>query len=884
MNKKLSLLLFLFCYVVGYTQTIHIISDTTWKGRNTFPGVGWLMPGYSDASWSRVTAPNPENVIPVVPGSLSMWQRPNRDSAFVRKTFTIPVGDSYSGTMLINADNAFYVFFNGVYAGSGTDWYSGPFTFTITPSLTGCAENVIAIIVVNYGGPFGCSLVSDINVVNPLYTPVTISPLRIDCNGFISAWNTVPTATGYYLDVSTDSMFGSFLPGYNNRSMGTDTSLFIGSLTTGASYYYRVRCTRGLLTSCNSNVTRVVTTSLPITNRNLFICGNDSIFLQRAWRSTTGIYRDTFVLASGCDSVVANNLTVYPTYLTTRSVTICDNDSVRINGVWQHSAGVYRENNRSIHACDSVVDITVSTIRTHYTAIANICSGERYFVGGGFQTSAGIYSDTYRGFLGCDSRVSTTLVVNPISRNARAISICNDQTYFVAGAFHNTSGSYYDTLINFLGCDSILRTDLTVLPVTTFTRNIDICDGQSYFAGGIWRTVGGAYYDTLSNYLSCDSVLQTNLTILPTLSSTISASICSGDSLFVGGGYQKIAGSYFDTLVSHTGCDSILQTNLSLILISSGRRNAEICRGDSFYAGGLYQKITGIYYDSMRSYRGCDSVLMTQLLVNLPVLNIKNVHICEGDGYIVGGIVRTMAGIYYDTATSFKGCDSILQINISVLTLSDTTFGLIDICAGELWEGVEYMGDTTIGNHFRNTNGCDSVHIDSIHFHQKPIVTAGEDQVIGLGETAVCIASGAMTYQWSNGDNTYAIKVSPIKTTSYTVIGMDSNACLGVDTVTIIVREPTVQLLIPTAFSPNGDGVNDLFRILNYYDFNVKEFGVYDRWGELVYDGANNNMMGWDGIFKNREQPIGVYSYFVSGVSKKTNKTVTATGNVTLVR
>lgn len=873
-----------FCFELGYSQTIRIISDSTWKGRNTFPGVGWLMPGYSDASWSRVTAPNPENVIPVVPGSFSMWQRPNRDSSFVRKTFTIPVGDSYSGTMLINADNAFYVFFNGVYAGSGIDWFSGPFTFTITPSLTGCSENVIAIIVVNYGGPFGCSLVSDINVVNPLYTPVTIPPLRIDCNGFVSVWNTVPTATGYYLDVSTDSMFGSFLPGYNNRSMGTDTSLFIGGLTTGASYYYRVRCTRGVLTSCNSNVTRVVTTSLPVVNRNLFICGNDSIFLQRAWRRTTGVYRDTFVLASGCDSLLASNLTVYPTYLTTRNVTICDNDSIRINGVWRTSAGVYRENNRTIHACDSIVDVTVATTRTRYTASATICAGERYFVGGGFQTVAGVYVDTYRGFLGCDSIVSTTLLVQPISRHTIAVSICNDQSYFVAGAFRNTSGSYYDTLSNFLGCDSILRTDLTVLPVTTLTRNIDICDGQSFFVGGLLRTVGGTYYDTLNNYLGCDSILQTVLTILPTVNSVGMASICNGDSLYVGGGFRKIGGAYFDTLVSLTGCDSIVRTDLSVTVISTGLRNIEICRGDSFFAGGIYRKSAGTYYDSLRSFIGCDSVLVTQLVVNLPVLRMRNVNICEGDGYIVGGVVRTVAGSYYDTLTNYKGCDSVLQINLALVPLSATTYANVDICEGDLWGGKIYTEDTFLSAHLRNINGCDSVHVDRIYFHLKPNVSAGEDQVINQGETAICIASGAMDYNWSNGENTNAIKVSPIKTTSYTVIGTDSNACLGIDTVFVIVREPTVQLLIPTAFSPNGDGVNDLFRILNYYDFNWKEFSIYDRWGELVYDGSANNMMGWDGVFKNREQPIGVYSYYVAGVSKRTNKTLTASGNVTLLR
>jgi hypothetical protein len=137
-------------------------------------------------------------------------------------------------------------------------------------------------------------------------------------------------------------------------------------------------------------------------------------------------------------------------------------------------------------------------------------------------------------------------------------------------------------------------------------------------------------------------------------------------------------------------------------------------------------------------------VLVTQLVVNLPVLRIRNVKICEGDGYIVGGVVRTVAGSYYDTMTSYKGCDSVLQINIALVPLSATTYANVDICEGDLWEGEIYTEDTFVSVHLRNINGCDSVHVSRIYFHQKPKVSAGEDQVVNQGETAICIASGAM--------------------------------------------------------------------------------------------------------------------------------------------
>ncbi len=884
MRHKLIIILLVLWYVSAHTQTLRIISDSSWRGRNTFPGVGWLSPGYSDASWLHTTAPNPENVIPVVPGSLSMWQRPNRDTAYMRKTFTIPVGDSYSGTMVINSDNAFYVFFNGVFAGLGTDWFAGPFTFTITPSLTGCSENVIAIIVVNYGGPFGCSLVSDINVVNPLNTPVALASPLIDCNGFMSIWNRVPTATGYYLDVSTDTLFGSFLPGYNNRSIGSDTSLYIGGLTTGVTYYYRVRCTRGLLTSCNSNVIRVTTASRLSVSRNLSLCSNDSIFLQGAWRDTSGVYVDSIRLLSGCDSVVITNLTVHPTHYLSIDRYICDNDSSFINGVWRHLDGVYTERNRSIYSCDSIIDFNLTTRPTHFTRAVDICNGELFFVGGSWQNTSGIYTDYLSGYLGCDSILVTTLTVENISQNTILRSICYGQSYLVGGALQNTSGSYYDTLVNHLACDSILRTNLTVLPYSSFSRNVSICSGGSFFAGGMSRSVAGVYFDTLVNAVSCDSILQTTLNVLPISTSAINYTICSGDSILCGGLQRKTTGIYYDTLVNVVGCDSVLQTNLLVIAPIETRINREMCAQDSLFIAGAYRFLAGIYYDTLVSINSCDSILRTNLVVNLPVSFSRNIGICDGVSFFAGGRLQNTSGIYYDTLMNIKGCDSTLRTNLSVFSLSDTSLGLMSICEGDLLYGNIYTKDTFFLYHLYNVNGCDSIHLDLLSFHRNPIVNAGDDQTILLGESSMLMASGAQRYLWSNGETTYAIKVTPNISTSYVLVGEDSNACINEDTVHVNVIEPSIKLLIPTAFSPNSDGVNDVFRILNYYDFNLATFSVYDRWGQVVYDGSDNSMIGWDGNYKGRAQPIGVYTYYISGVSKRFNKSLSESGNFTLMR
>jgi hypothetical protein len=89
------------------------------------------------------------------------------------------------------------------------------------------------------------------------------------------------------------------------------------------------------------------------------------------------------------------------------------------------------------------------------------------------------------------------------------------------------------------GCDSILTTDLRVNPTLLGVRNVNICLGTSYFCGGANRNVSGTYYDSLTDASGCDSVIRTNLTINPLLVGVRNVNICLGTSYFCGGANQK---------------------------------------------------------------------------------------------------------------------------------------------------------------------------------------------------------------------------------------------------------------------------------------------------------------------------------------------------------
>jgi gliding motility-associated-like protein len=128
--------------------------------------------------------------------------------------------------------------------------------------------------------------------------------------------------------------------------------------------------------------------------------------------------------------------------------------------------------------------------------------------------------------------------------------------------------------------------------------------------------------------------------------------------------------------------------------------------------------------------------------------------------------------------------------------------------------------------------------------------------------------------------------VTPTATTTYTVTGIDANGCEDSSVVTITVRndcpQPTPILDIPTAFSPNGDGLNDIFRIERYENFTLTSFRIFNRWGQLIFE-TSDIATGWDGTYEGREQGMGAFAVVVSGLDAQ-GEAVLWKGNLTLLK
>ncbi|MEM7038639.1 MAG: LamG domain-containing protein, partial [Bacteroidota bacterium] len=151
------------------------------------------------------------------------------------------------------------------------------------------------------------------------------------------------------------------------------------------------------------------------------------------------------------------------------------------------------------------------------------------------------------------------------------------------------------------------------------TQTLSICEGLSVTVGSNMYDSTGIYVDTLSAISTgCDSVVTTDLTITPADSTTQTLTLCSGASITVGTNTYTATGIYMDTLTAvATGCDSIVITDLTINLADSTSQTLNVCVGSSVSVGTNTYAVSGMYVDTLVStLTGCDSVVATNLTVD----------------------------------------------------------------------------------------------------------------------------------------------------------------------------------------------------------------------------------------------------------------------------
>ena len=271
--------------------------------------------------------------------------------------------------------------------------------------------------------------------------------------------------------------------------------------------------------------------------------------------------------------------------------------------------------------------------------------------------------------------------------------------------------------------------------------------------------------------------------------------------------------------------------------------SAVVCQGEAYMENGFEVDETmtsnpgAFTFERILSTGHCDSVIVLQLIVNQNYESVFEEVVCEGEDYLDHGFVipasetvdaetlqRTL------TLTTAQGCDSVLQLHLTVV---DTALQIISL----------------------TPDFCEEL-------------------------SAVLVVETELSdYEWNTGDRMPQITVNMPGTYSVTA---SQGSCRA--TARYIIEPCEFQLFLPNAITPSkGDGLNDFFNIpeitqRSIYDF---EISIFNRWGEMVFYSTDKSFR-WNGEVNGKIYPNNVYTYIIR-CTNAIGKPHTFTGSVTVL-
>jgi gliding motility-associated-like protein len=283
--------------------------------------------------------------------------------------------------------------------------------------------------------------------------------------------------------------------------------------------------------------------------------------------------------------------------------------------------------------------------------------------------------------------------------------------------------------------------------------------------------------------------------------------------------------------------------------------------------------LPGTYQLSVRTPRGCIENQTVVIGYDRNYQEVaQNISICEGSEYL--GYQET--GTYIDTIYAANACDTIRTIYLSVESNPPTTDNLV-LCPSQVidYGGLSISSPGSYQVVLQDATGCDSTVVLNVTYAQSQFL---QDELHICDGEEIILKSSSETTTWSN--NTVSASLVVTKPGIYVGTFIDENGCTIQDSVNVFFHN---QIYIPNAFSPNGDGTNDCFRV--YFDqYQITDFqiSVYNRAGGLVYQSSDPNHC-WDGKMNGKESAQGVYAYYLSWRSNTCSEVVRK-GSITIVR
>jgi gliding motility-associated-like protein len=622
-------------------------------------------------------------------------------------------------------------------------------------------------------------------------------------------------------------------------------------------------------------------------------------------QANVGVFTQMLGNQQGCDSLIITTVTLSPGSTTILTGTTCNPANV----------GVFTQTQPNQFGCDSTIISTITLVLPDTTYLGGTTCEP---------PSAGVFVQHLPTAQGCDSIVVTTVTLLPVSETILESTTCDPAT----------AGVFVFHLFNQFGCDSMVTQIVVLQPESAITLAQTTCD----------PALVGTEVEILSNQYGCDSTVTTITTLSPPATCLVSISLegwtipCDAlyGALDLTALQGKVPFSYVVLLgSSQVGNGTLTTLNTPKLIISLPPGDYTVVVTD---ANGATATATATIQSSI------PPILVASLAADFNGFGVSCAGEFDGSananatgghppysfawsnnsqGANVSGLI---AGTYTVTVTDANFCTSSASINVASPPPLSFTFMVNGLsCFGAQNGAIQVIAQGgvapytySLGNNgfqssnlFSNlssgaytvttmdANNCQRTEIILINAGIPYNVDLGDDQTIDQGGSTVLQAivnfpiDSILSVVWTppyNGQDCpqcLELVVAPFVSTTYSVLITAFDGCAGSDEVTVIV-DLEKHLYVPNVFSPNDDGLNELFRLFAEPETieRFKTFQIFDRWGEKVFSYDNflpDDNIGWDGRFKGKPLGPGVFVWYVEVVYLD-KTTQIFKGDVTLVR
>ncbi|MBK8566814.1 MAG: hypothetical protein IPN76_26655 [Saprospiraceae bacterium] len=279
---------------------------------------------------------------------------------------------------------------------------------------------------------------------------------------------------------------------------------------------------------------------------------------------------------------------------------------------------------------------------------------------------------------------------------------------------------------------------------------------------------------TLQTESGCDSLVNLDLSVLPVVASQISASICLGSSYAFGNQQLTQAGTYQQLLQTASGCDSVVTLDLSVLPVVASQISASICPGSSYAFGNQQLTQAGTYQQTLQTASGCDSMVTLTLAVLPSIASQISASICPGSSYAFGNQQLMQTGTYQQLLQTASGCDSMVTLTLTVLPILEEYIEA-SICEGGTYS-FHNQQLTTPGLYqqlLQSPSGCDSMVTLDLKFYETPhtnvATTICEGEQLNFGSLNLGTAGiYEQTFQSSHGCDSVVVLELSLRPSSFT--------------------------------------------------------------------------------------------------------------------